>query len=973
MASIFGFPPSIMGAPAAAAPGINPASNKPKTATVNPFGAPPFHSAAQQQQQQQPHQQAKQGQQQQQRLSLQSAVLGELAGNYVNKYIFPKQNLQQQQQQHQDEIVCCCLTGAATGGVAALQFFRVLQQSSSSTRGHSRSTVRIGCYLLQQQQQELCEAGTFEVHVPGHDVEEEGLFKFICCSSSGKAIALCCSRACCVSAVPLLQQKQQATAKSRSNGTGDCCETIGQLLLANNSMEPGQPKQQQQQQRSFLQVSFHPFSNSAVAVLTHESLASEAAAAASAAAADCSDVHAVLRLFEICRSTEKPEQEILLPAAGAPAVAAAAFPAAPAAAHPGHLASAFQFGAAAERIHLWTALSVFISYPPGSSSSSSRSCVCLSPFLPAHSQLPPALALQLHDAALQQQLQQQQHTRTNSCSSGEADDKEQDDCPTGTLLQQEVSLWLKDWASGSSTAKGRNSKSGNSNMQAEPQLLLLPLPQGSPPAQPQQMAEVLIGTYPLLLMLRCSSSNNNLELECLASSDTVQPRLQRRAPLVQQKQQQQQRQTQQQLPKLLSFVPLATAKGPVASSSTPLQLRPLPAVASSNSNSCAALCCSSGAFRISVTGIFAAVQQRLQQQQQRQPQQKEDAISLCVKALTTNTRRPLKFLPPFSWFVSAPNVLVALASGTTAATAAAEPASTSTEAAAARAPDAASLLVLDLEAASGLEPLPGCRNSIPASEQQQQQQQQKQQQLQQHKCHMSEQASAALNSAYQQQRQGLLELRQRRAAAAKAAAEAAAAETADPTSSNRKARRAAAAAAAEVAVAAVKWIDTAESTFLKEERQQMVLLQRTVPKMLRCRAAMLQQQLLLQADEAERMQQQQKKQQQKLSDLERQSEELKRRCSSVAALLAAAAASLRRRQLAVSLPQHALLLQLLPSQLLSLVSPALLHHERPTDVSPLVRLTAAVTAQMLAIQQREQKLQQEIFCFDSLQGTPSNQ
>ncbi|CDJ65014.1 armadillo/beta-catenin-like repeat-containing protein, putative [Eimeria necatrix] len=970
MASIFGFPPSTMGSPAAAAPGSNAASNKLKTATVNPFGAPPFHFTAQQQQQpQQPHQQAKQGQQQQQRLSLLSAVAGESTGNYVNTYTFPKQDLQQQQQ-HQDETVCCCLTGAATGGVAALQFFRVLQQSSSSTRGHSRSTVRIGCYLLQQQQQELCETGTFEVHVPGHDVEEEGFFNFICCSSSGKAIALCCSRACCVAAVPLLQQQQQAAAKSSSNSTRDCCKTIGQLLLASNNMELGQRKQQQQQQRSFLQVSFHPFSDSALAVLTHESLALEAEAAASAGAADCSDVHAVLRLFEICRSTEKPEQEILLPAAGEAAAAAAAFPAVPAAAQPGHLASAFQFGAAAERIHLWTALSVFISYPPGSSSSS---CLCLSPFLPAHSQLPPALSLQLHDAALQQQLQQQQQTRTNSCSSGEAADKEQDGRPTGTLLQQEVSLWLEDWASGSSTAKGSNSKSGNSNMQAEPQLLLLPLPQGSPPAQPQQMAEVLLCTYPLLLMLRCSSSrNNNLQLECLASSDTVQPRLQRKATLIQQKQQQQQRQTQQQLPKPLSFVSLATAKGPVASSSTALQLRPLPAVASSNSSSCAALCCSSGAFRVSVTGVFAAVQQRLQQPQQRQPQQKKDAISLCVKTLATNTRWPLKFLPPFSWFVSAPNVLVALAAGTAAAAAAAEPASTSTEAAAPRASDATSLLVLDLEAASGLEPPSGCRNSMPASEQQQQLQQQMQQQQKQHKCHVSEQASAALNSAYQQQRQGLLELRQRRAAAAKTAAEAAAAEAADPTSSIQKARRAAAAAAAEVAVAAVKWIETAESTFLKEERQQMVLLQRTVPKMLRCRAAMLQQQLLLQADEAERMQQQQKKQQQKLSELERQSEELKRRCSSVAALLAAAAASLRRRQLAVSLPQHALLLQLLPSQLLSLASPALLHHEGPTNVSPLVRLTAAVTAQMLAIQQREQKLQQEIFCFDSSQGAPSN-
>ncbi|OEH77972.1 armadillo beta-catenin-like repeat-containing protein [Cyclospora cayetanensis] len=635
---------------------------------------------------------------------------------------------------------------------------------------------------------------------------------------------------------------EQRSTSTRGHNSSVSRKTTGKVLLSGSLVE--QPTQRAQQ-RTFVQVSFHPFCDYAVTLLTHEALPETAITPATAATPTkptaCS-THAVVRLFDVSSSTQIPQQEILLPPI----------------ADSGLLASHFSFGAAAERIDLWTALALFVSFPR-----ITGSCLCLTPFLPNRAELPPALVLQLQDASLHYQVVQQmcigQEGSSSNTQVGES-------CGVRTDMQQEVFTWLKDRARGSSTTE---TSSMQQELQAEPVQLEIPRPSEDISDELQQ-GELLIGASPLLLLLRWSGGVQATQLD-------------------------------------------------------------------------------TGAFRVEVSGILPIVPQ--------QQLHNGNGVTLHCSSLTEAGLSGFRCLPVVPSPVSSPNLLLAVAYAEGKATTVSAGAAPQSEPAATRLP---LLFALDLDAAA---PIPAPKHSLNGNRTTGARQQLQLEQDQ--KCEIHLQAAEAVRAAYRQQRQALDELRRMRVAASKAAASA---EAESAGSSSRKARRAAAAAAAEAAVAAVKWVDIAESVFLHEERQQLRLLQHQAWRMLQRKTAILQHQLLLQADEAERMDLQQQLQQQRISELERQSDELKRRCDSVATLLGATAASLRRQQLALTVPQHGLLLQLLPSQLFSRIDAAVMQRDaetkntaHPTDVSSLLRLTAAVTAQMLVIQQRQQELQQEFF------------
>ncbi|PFH35468.1 hypothetical protein BESB_063550 [Besnoitia besnoiti] len=333
------------------------------------------------------------------------------------------------------------------------------KETASRARDPPAETPAMGCTYM------------VIVSILGYDVEAQSPFSFVCSNSAG-VVALLSESACCVCSLPpppsrgagderaatpgepRVEGEGRAAAAEKGEKPGaassaqrrpiyrwmrdedweeeedadhDTAEPVlhvrGRLLLdeLRRSLEADEPEEDdaavlraRRPPRSMVQCLLHPFSESALVLLTHElrpapgsggdAVAEETEyeavglPEASGAAPKAEETRAVLRLFDLAVSTEAPETEIVIPQPPSPAAGARALPV------------QFALGCASERLDLWPALAVFLLFPSAPraaapASSAPGVALCLCPFLPRRAPgLPAPLALALQEATTQARL-----------------------------------------------------------------------------------------------------------------------------------------------------------------------------------------------------------------------------------------------------------------------------------------------------------------------------------------------------------------------------------------------------------------------------------------------------------------------------------------------------------------------------------------------------------------------------------------
>ncbi|KFG61346.1 putative armadillo/beta-catenin-like repeat protein [Toxoplasma gondii RUB] len=327
------------------------------------------------------------------------------------------------------------------------------------------------------------------VSVLGYDVETQSPFSFICCNTSGSVLALLSDSACCVATLtPPLGLKEQAGGDRCGAGTaeisrpalrwlrdedweeeeeeleGEAVVQVRGLLLLDelqrNLELPGADDSTQgpSPRRTMVACCFHPFSETALVLLSHEEVAvphTDGVQSCEARGEAGEDKRAILRLFDVAVSTEQPETEISVPffPDGISGDTSSELYPAPQLARgqtggeeqrPRVLPVNFALGCSSEALELWPALSVFLLFPVSlEGATDAPGCLCFCPFLPRRvPTLPAPLALALREATTQARLLERRCGASGPADQRDDEDGGRDEAGDTCVLEPHTRAWL---------------------------------------------------------------------------------------------------------------------------------------------------------------------------------------------------------------------------------------------------------------------------------------------------------------------------------------------------------------------------------------------------------------------------------------------------------------------------------------------------------------------------------------------------
>ncbi|KEP63232.1 UNVERIFIED_CONTAM: hypothetical protein HHA_297830 [Hammondia hammondi] len=339
---------------------------------------------------------------------------------------------------------------------------------------------------------ESAEACTYTalVSVLGYDVETQSPFSFICCNASGSVLALLSDSACCVATLtPPCGTRREAREGDRCGaGTAEVSRPVlrwlrdedwkeeeeelegeavvrvrGLLLLdelQRNLELPGPDSTQgPSPRRTMVACCFHPFSETALVLLSHEEVAvrhADGVRSCEARGVAGEDKQAILRLFDVAVSTEQPETEIGVPFSPNDGIAgdtSSELRPAPQLARgqtggeeqrPRVLPVNFALGCSSEALELWPALSVFLLFPVSlETATDAPGCLCFCPFLPRRvPTLPAPLALALREATTQARLLERCCGASGPAEQRDSEDGGRDEAGDTCLLEPHTRAWL---------------------------------------------------------------------------------------------------------------------------------------------------------------------------------------------------------------------------------------------------------------------------------------------------------------------------------------------------------------------------------------------------------------------------------------------------------------------------------------------------------------------------------------------------